>query len=757
MRTKSLANQAYLNTLLFLLSFYCCVHFSSSFDPQRRTSSTLSATIVNINDDKMMPSSSSSSSVRSFPNWRVVNVRNNEHDSLRRSPFSHVLSDDNNNDALAVASWSESAYRSSLDLYDRMMRMTDDEGEAHNNKDDGSQSEREGIASMTKRALDDVTSIYRLYGPQCTIGSYNGGKDAVVVLHLMRAAHANYCRTIMLDSNSSNSNSNGNNGNYPRPRVIYFQHNGEFPEVLSLLHYTVTKFDLDMLAFEEGVGYVDGLTYLVKNNIISTTSSSLSSSSSVTPHPLAFVLGTRKDDPNAAGQGVYAPSSSYMPPFMRCNPIIDWDYGKVWEFLRHTEWRMDVPYCSLYDMGYTSLGTVKDTLPCPALLKKKDCKNEEEEEEKEGNADYWPAYMLKDWSMERAGRIDKKQTNDLATEEVHSTQPLSLLSSQTEKHASSSTTSRRRLTVGLIVIGDEILKGMTPDSNIVAAAKALRSNGISLSRVSVVSDDPQDIVNEIQRFVKIDKDNNALVDIVITSGGVGPTHDDVTIKSVAQALNLGMEINHEMAELLLEKMGSNVVEEVCDNNVGGDRREALVRRLSEGQRKMSMLPTSSVLQYLGGKNNDDIQNNDTTSKQWPLLQCKNIFILPGVPLYFEKKIQQLAAYLPSLESTTASPLPRSETHRIVLALPEDTIVKALNAAVAAHPQVSFGSYPIVRTSSDEAPKTIITLEGKVQHESLFLTKADIDRNVEIAKEDLLSSLPKEGIVCVDAFDDLNIK
>lgn len=675
--------------------------------------------------------------MRTLPNWRVVNVHDNEHESIRRSPFSHVMSTHDNNDAVAVASWSESAYRSSLDLYDRMMRMTDDEGGGEN----GSKNRREGIAAMTKRALDDVTSIYRLYGHQCTIGSYNGGKDAVVVLHLMRAAHANYCRTTLLNSSSSTC---------PRPRVVYFQHTGEFPEVLSLLHDTVTKFDLDMLAFEEGVGYVDGLTYLVQNNIIltsslsGTTDTSSSTSSSVTPHPLAFVLGTRKDDPNAAGQDVYAPSSSYMPPFMRCNPIIDWDYGRIWEFLRHTEWRMDVPYCSLYDMGYTSLGTVKDTLPCPALLKKKDGKNEEEEE---GNANYWPAYMLKEWSMERAGRIDKKQTNDLATEEVHSTQPLSSLSSQTEKHASSSTTSRRRLTVGLIVIGDEILKGMTPDSNIVAAAKALRSNGISLSRVSVVSDDPKDIVNEIQRFVNINKDNNALVDIVITSGGVGPTHDDVTIKSVAQALNLGMEINHEMAELLLERMGSNVMEEVCEDTVGGDRREALVRRLSEGQRKMSMLPNSSVLQYLGGKIDDD--------KEWPLLQCKNIFILPGVPLYFEKKMQQLAAYLPSLESTTASPLPRSETHRIVLALPEDTIVMALNAAVAAHPRVSFGSYPIVRTSSDEAHRTIITLEGKVEQESSFLSKAEIDSNLEIAKNDLLASLPDEGIICVDAFDDLN--
>jgi molybdopterin-biosynthesis enzyme MoeA-like protein len=202
-------------------------------------------------------------------------------------------------------------------------------------------------------------------------------------------------------------------------------------------------------------------------------------------------------------------------------------------------------------------------------------------------------------------------------------------------------------------------------------------------------------------------------------------------------------------------MGSNTAEEECED-VRGDRRESLVLRLSEGQRKMSMLPTSSVLQYLGVKN-DGIHSDDTTSNEWPVLQCKNIFILPGVPLYFEKKIQQLAAYLPSLESTTismSSSLPRSEAHRIVLALPEDTIVMALNAAVAAHPHVSFGSYPIVSTSNEKTHRTIITLEGKVQQESLFLSKAEMDRNVEIAKKDLLLRLPDEGIVCVDAFDDL---
>lgn len=84
---------------------------------------------------------------------------------------------------------------------------------------------------------------------------------------------------------------------------------------------------------------------------------------------------------------------------------------------------------------------------------------------------------------------------------------------------------------------------MTPDSNIVVAAKALRSHNVSLARVSVISDDMDDIVNEIRRFVN-DEEN---IDVIVTSGGVGPTHDDVTIKSVAEALGLSMEMNKEMA------------------------------------------------------------------------------------------------------------------------------------------------------------------------------------------------------------------
>ena len=538
-----------------------------------------------------------------LPNWRVVDVHNNNGEECRPScsPFCHPLSPKESNAATATAApWSQSAYNAALNLHDRLKTCTDPY-----------------IAPILKSALHDMEMAYRLYGPFCMIGSYNGGKDAVVIFHLMRAVHAHYCRSEM-QQNEEEGGGDDNKFIIPRPRVIYFQHPDEFPEVLSLLDETVEKFDVDMLAFKEGVSFGEGLKYLVERNI-SPGKDGLSyitsgNNASPSPHPLAFVLGTRKNDPNAGSQGIYAPSSHYMPPFLRVNPILDWTYGHVWHFLRTFE----LPYCSLYDDGYTSLGTVKDTLPCPAL--KKDGDGEE----------YWPAYMLRDWDLERAGRIDKKKAKDKSEEasEVSlpadekdendlpkMTETMSRVmnidsddddadsgSSNIESPMSNQFSSIVRPTVGLIVIGDEILKGMTPDSNIISAAKALRSNNVSLSRVSIIPDDRQEIVDEIQRFTKE-------VDVIITSGGIGPTHDDVTIKSVAEALGLDMEMHHEMAELLLEKMGSQDTEEDRSSSKDGeDPRDFLIRQMSEGQRKMSVLPTESVLKYIGDSSND-----------WPIL------------------------------------------------------------------------------------------------------------------------------------------
>jgi len=217
-----------------------------------------------------------------------------------------------------------------------------------------------------------------------------------------------------------------------------------------------------------------------------------------------------------------------------------------------------------------------------------------------------------------------------------------------------------------------------------------------------------------------------------------------------------------------------------------DPRNALVRQLSVGQQKMATLPTSSVLQYLAGEDDD---NPASPSDEWPLLQVQNIFILPGVPVFFERKIKRLAAYLPSttpqrvdeigleVDQTLSKPENpgrpspfRSVPYRIVLSLDEDAIVSALNAAVDAHPHVAFGSYPIF---DDTECRTIITLEGRVHNRasttkdsinyqnedgmkssSIFFSKDEIERNLEFALDYLKSMLPEEGILCIDTRDDL---
>ncbi len=532
----------------------------------------------------------------SLPNWRDMNINDNGDKSINgdshiiHTPFCHHLtreetpnksSSDSNifTPITTAAPWSKSAYQSALDLYDRLIAICNNSNStiANTTTMDYPYNNKNSIASVVKLALHDLEMAYRLYGPYCMIGSYNGGKDAVVIFHLMRAVHAHHCRNMMEDNN------NNSHMIIPRPRVVYFQHRDEFPEVLSLLRDTVERYDVDMLAFSEGVSFMEGLRYLVERNFIPgmdgySFRNNVRSYRSA-PHPLAFVLGTRKNDPNAGSQGVYAPSSTYMPPFLRCNPILDWTYGDVWEFLR----TFDLPYCILYDRGYTSLGNVGDTFPCPALLKTmRNMPMEMKGADNIGDDDdeYWPAYMLRDWDLERAGRIDKKSTasttmasnatNDpTASENATLVVTLSKESSTEEKgidenkqltesmsailnkaddtvldlgidgHPLHHHQRTPQSTVGLIVIGDEILKGMTPDSNIVCAAKALRAKNIAMSRVSIISDDMDDIVEEIRRF---EKD----VDYIITSGGVGPTHDDVTIKSVAEALCLDLEIHYEM-------------------------------------------------------------------------------------------------------------------------------------------------------------------------------------------------------------------
>jgi molybdopterin-biosynthesis enzyme MoeA-like protein len=100
--------------------------------------------------------------------------------------------------------------------------------------------------------------------------------------------------------------------------------------------------------------------------------------------------------------------------------------------------------------------------------------------------------------------------------------------------------------------------------------------------------------------------------------------------------------------------------------------------LTPAQIKMATLPSNAKLRYLS---KDD----------WPVLQCRNVFVLPGVPEFFSKKIESVASYL-------STQLERSLSYKVVLNVDEPSIVDILNDAVKKYPKVSFGSYPFGKFS-----------------------------------------------------------
>jgi molybdopterin-biosynthesis enzyme MoeA-like protein len=206
-------------------------------------------------------------------------------------------------------------------------------------------------------------------------------------------------------------------------------------------------------------------------------------------------------------------------------------------------------------------------------------------------------------------------------------------------------------------------------------------------------------------------------------------YPSVTLKGIAAALNCEMEFNEEMAQLLREKMNQS------DETNGAE--------LTEAQRKMAFLPTCSKLRYLS-----------RNPKDWPVLQCKNIFVLPGVPEFFAQKIENVAAYLScQLERTTAL--------KVVLKVDENSIVPILNEVVENHPNVSIGSYPFV---SHPDFKTVITVEGRwisggrsnstiIRASMVDLNqKSASDCNVQMALNDLINRLPEGSVLRVDNDD-----
>ncbi|KAF8476962.1 hypothetical protein BDZ91DRAFT_787574 [Kalaharituber pfeilii] len=111
------------------------------------------------------------------------------------------------------------------------------------------------------------------------------------------------------------------------------------------------------------------------------------------PHVKAIFVGTRRTDPHGGKLTFFDRTDKGWPDFMRVHPVIDWHYQEIWAFLRYLE----IPYCPLYDLGYTSLGGTTDTHPNPKLAVQKG-------ERSVTGTGFKPAYELLADEEERLGR-----------------------------------------------------------------------------------------------------------------------------------------------------------------------------------------------------------------------------------------------------------------------------------------------------------------------------------------------------------------
>lgn len=205
----------------------------------------------------------------------------------------------------------------------------------------------------------------------------------------------------------------------------------------------------------------------------------------------------------------------------------------------------------------------------------------------------------------------------------------------------------KTVTAALLIIGNEILSGRTKDANLFFIAEALGNMGIRLSEVRVVPDIEEEIVGAV----------NALrrkYEYLFTTGGIGPTHDDITAECVAKAFGVELIQNPEARRRLEERWAESGIE------------------INEARLRMANTPAGATL-------------IDNPVSGAPGFQIENVFVMAGVP-----KIMQ--AMFGSLRERLIGGDPLL-SRSIVCNLPEGTLASGLGAVQARYPQVDIGSYP----------------------------------------------------------------
>ena len=201
------------------------------------------------------------------------------------------------------------------------------------------------------------------------------------------------------------------------------------------------------------------------------------------------------------------------------------------------------------------------------------------------------------------------------------------------------------LTAGILIIGDEVLSGRTQDTNSNFIAKNLTTSGIKLEEIKIISDQKEHIISSVKLFSKN-------YSYVFTTGGIGPTHDDITSESLAEAFNKKYEINKE---------AFNILEKYYPEG-----------EFNISRQRMAKMPSDVQLIY-----------NPMTAA--PGFILNNVFVLPGVPKIMEVMFINI---LKNIKKGKPKKVITINTN-----LYESKLAPFLNDIQEKHKECSIGSYP----------------------------------------------------------------
>lgn len=237
-------------------------------------------------------------------------------------------------------------------------------------------------------------------------------------------------------------------------------------------------------------------------------------------------------------------------------------------------------------------------------------------------------------------------------------------------------------TAAVLVIGNELLSGKIREANVSVLARELFELGVELRRVVFCPDEVEGIVEDLDAL-------RHRHDWVFTSGGVGPTHDDVTIAAVARAFGRKVVRCERLEELLREVIGDDV---------------------TEHHLRMALVPEGTELVVEPGG-------------RWPTLLLENVFILPGLPEVFRHKV-------PAIRERVGAG-PPFVSRFVCLSLDEGRIAGVLEELSGLYPDVQIGSYP---TWSNPEYRVKVTVDGRD------------DRRVSEVLDEVRARVPRDSLV-----------